>query len=160
MSEFQHPGQLARLIGSGKEVGQLVKEVREKPFAVVLFDEIEKAHPTVFDALLTMLDEGLLVDAYGRVTNFRNTIIIMASNVALRERTMIAFQNTTTDEGKYMSAIGKFFKPEFVNRIDSVVLFQPLSKEAIRKITLKELEELKTRDGFVKRNSNSVFLMN
>jgi ATP-dependent Clp protease ATP-binding subunit ClpC len=151
MSEFQHPGQMARLIGSGREVGQLVREVREKPFAVVLFDEIEKAHPAVFDALLTMLDEGLLVDAYGRVTNFRNTIIIMASNVGASERTMISFQNTDSAESKYMSAIHKFFKPEFVNRIDSVVLFNPLSKEAIRKITVKELAELKLRDGFVKK---------
>jgi ATP-dependent Clp protease ATP-binding subunit ClpA len=152
MSEFQHPGQLARLVGAGKEVGQLVKEVREKPFAVLLFDEIEKAHPSVFDALLTLLDEGLLVDTYGRVTNFRNTIIIMASNVGASERTLMAFNQTTTDESKYQSAIAKFFKPEFINRIDSVVLFQPLDKASILKITLKELEELKTRDGFIKRN--------
>lgn len=151
MSEFQHPGQLARLVGSGREVGQLVKEVREKPFAVVLFDEIEKAHPAVFDALLTLLDEGLLVDAFGRVTNFRNTIIIMASNVGASERTMMAYNKTTGEDSKYTSAISKFFKPEFINRIDSIVLFKPLSREAIRQITLKELGELNSRDGFVKR---------
>ncbi len=157
MSEFQHPGQLSRLVGSGREVGQLVKEVREKPFAVVLFDEIEKAHPAVFDALLTLLDEGLLVDTYGRVTNFRNTIIIMASNVGASERTMMAFQKTDSEESKYMSAIHKFFRPEFINRIDSVVLFNPLTREAIRKITLKELEELKERDGFIKRKIKLTF---
>lgn len=157
MSEFQHPELLSRLVGRGKEVGQLVREVREKPFAVVLFDEIEKAHPSIFDALLTMLDEGLLVDAFGRVTNFRNTIIIMASNVGASERTMMAYSKTTSDEGRYMSAIGKFFKPEFVNRIDSVVLFNPLTKDAIQKITLKELNELKSRDGFVKRKLDLQF---
>lgn len=152
MSEFQHPGQFSRLVGVGDEVGQLVKEVREKPFAVILFDEIEKAHPAVFDALLSLLDEGLIVDAFGRTTNFRNTIIIMASNIGASERTRIAFNDTSSEETRYLSAISKFFKPEFVNRIDAVVLFKSLSAEAIYKITLKELEELKSRDGFKRLN--------
>ncbi len=151
MSEFQHPGQLGRLIGAGNEVGQLVKEVRERPFAVVLLDEVEKADPTIFDALLTVLDEGMLVDNFGRVANFRNTIIIMTSNLGASNRQSIGYQQTSSDEAQYLSAIEKHFRPEFVNRIDGIVLFRSLSQDDIRKITYKELDELRRREGFVKR---------
>ena len=151
MSEFQHPGQITRLIGHGLEAGQLVKEVRERPFAVLLLDEVEKADPSIFDALLTVLDEGILVDAYGRVTNFRNTIIIMTSNLGASNRPSVGFQNTNDDQTKYLSAIGQYFRPEFFNRIDGVVLFKSLQKADIEEITKKELDELRQREGFVKR---------
>ncbi len=151
MSEFQHPSQISRLIGYGKEVGQLVKEIRERPFSVLLLDEVEKAAPSLFDALLTVLDEGILVDAYGRITNFRNTIIIMTSNLGATNQRAIGFQETTSTADKYLSAIQQHFRPEFINRIDGFVLFRSLEEEDIRKITLKELEELNKREGFTKR---------
>lgn len=151
MSEFQHVGQLSRFLGDGREVGQLVKEIRERPFAVLLLDEIEKADPSVFDALLTVLDEGLLVDAYGRVTNFRNTIIIMTSNLGATNRPSLGFQKTGDQSQAYISAIERNFRPEFFNRIDGVVLFQALTQENIYQITLKELEDFKQREGFIKR---------
>lgn len=151
MSEFQHPSQIIRLIGSGKEVGQLVREVRERPFAVLLLDEVEKADPSIFDALLTVLDEGILIDAFGRVTNFRHTIIIMTSNLGASNRKSIGYASQETADAKYHSAIERHFRPEFINRIDGIVTFNALTQEDIRKITRKELEELKQREGFVKR---------
>ncbi len=151
MSEFQHPGQLSRFIGDGQEVGQLVKEIRERPFAVLLLDEVEKADRSVFDALLTVLDEGLLVDAYGRVTNFRNTIIIMTSNLGASNRSSLGFRDAVNKEQQYLSAVQQHFRPEFFNRIDGVVLFNPLTQDDVYQITLKELDEFKQREGFVKR---------
>lgn len=151
MSEFQHPGQISRFIGAGKQVGKLVQEVREKPFAVLLLDEVEKAASSIFDALLTVLDEGLLVDAFGRVTNFRNCIIIMTTNLGASNRASIGFQDTTDEETAYLSAIGRFFRPEFVNRIDGIVFFNSLNEKDIFKITEKELTDLKQREGFIKR---------
>ena len=152
MSEFRHPGQIARLIGAGKETGTLIKEIRERPFSVLLLDEIEKADASIFDALLTVLDEGLLVDAFGRETNFKNTIIIMTSNLGASNQKPIGLGSVTNREANYQSAIRKNFRPEFVNRIDGVVIFNSLGPEEIKKITLKELEALKQRDGFVKKN--------
>ena len=157
MSEYQHPGQITRFIGSGRGTGELIKEIRERPFSVLLLDEIEKADPSIFDALLSVLDEGILVDAYGRTTNFRNAIIIMTSNLGAGNKRSISFKNTTSDEDNYLSAIEKHFRPEFVNRIDGMVIFHPLSEEDVRKITLKELEELKQREGFVKKHLNIHF---
>ena len=157
MSEFQHPAQLSRLIGSGKEVGQLIKEVRERPFAVVLLDEIEKAAPPIFDALLTVLDEGLMVDNFGRLTDFRNTIIIMTSNLGASTRTSIGFQDTDSEASAYISAISKHFRPEFINRIDSIVPFNAISSDDLRKITLKELKALSAREGFAKRQLRLIF---
>ena len=150
MSEFQHPGQIRRFIGGGSEVGQLVKEIRERPFAVLLLDEIEKADPSIFDALLTVLDEGILVDAYGRTTNFRNTIIIMTSNLGASNRKSIGYVQSTSEEAAYLSAIERHFRPEFVNRIDGVVIFNPLTQEDIHTIALFELEGLKKREGLEK----------
>jgi ATP-dependent Clp protease ATP-binding subunit ClpA len=155
MSEFQHPAQLARFIGVGGEVGKLVQEIRERPFSVLLLDEIEKADPSVFDALLTVLDEGLLVDAYGRVTNFRNTIIIMTSNLGASNRTSVGFGGGDTTN--FESAIGKFFRPEFVNRIDHIVTFNALEQEHIQAITRLELESLNKREGFDKRQVTLAF---
>ncbi len=152
MSEYQHPSQITRFLGTGKEPGRLVQQVRERPFAVLLLDEAEKATPAIFDAFLTVLDEGMLVDAFGRVTNFRNCIIILTTNLGASNRASIGYGSRMPDDETYRSAIGAFFRPEFVNRIDHVVVFQPLSKESIFKIARKELEEVKSREGFAKRN--------
>ncbi len=152
MSEFQHPSQITRFLGTGKEPGKLVQQVRERPFAVLLLDEAEKATPAIFDAFLTVLDEGMLVDAFGRVTNFRNCIIILTTNLGAGNRASIGYGNRMPDDETYRSAIGAFFRPEFVNRIDHVVVFQPLSKESILKIARKELVEVKSREGFATRN--------
>jgi ATP-dependent Clp protease ATP-binding subunit ClpA len=151
MSEYQHPAQLGKLFGFGAEPGVLVKEIREKPFAVLLLDEIEKADSSVFDALLAVLDEGILMDAYGRVTYFKNTIIIMTSNLGASNRQRIGFQETTSDENRYLSAMAAHFRPEFVNRIDGVVIFDSLFENDIRNLAKKELEELGKREGFTKR---------
>lgn len=148
MSEFQHAGHLARFIGAGGEVGKLVQEIRERPFAVLLLDEIEKADPSIFDALLTVLDEGKIVDAYGRTTNFCNTIIIMTSNLGASNRATVGFGGGVS--ANYESAIAQFFRPEFVNRIDHIVPFVPLTAEHILKITDKELRDLTQREGVEK----------
>ncbi len=152
MSEFQHPSQITRFIGAGNEVGKLVQDIRDRPFSVLLLDEVEKADRSIFDALMTVLDEGLLVDAFGRVTNFRNTIIIMTTNLGASNRKSIGFDNKEGEEAAYFAAINSFFRPEFVNRIDGLIFFNSLKAADIRKICFKELEELKKREGFVKRN--------
>lgn len=151
MSEYQSPNQLYRFIGHGKNPGALVQAIRERPFSVLLLDEVEKAAPVIFDALLTVLDEGVMTDNFGRQTNFRNTIIIMTSNLGASNRKSLGFQETSSAEARYESAISRFFRPEFVNRIDSVITFNSLSQEDIRKITTKELNDLKKREGFTKR---------
>lgn len=155
MSEFQNAYQLMRFIGGAGEVGKLVQDVRERPFSVLLLDEIEKADPAIFDTLLTVLDEGILVDAFGRVTNFRNTIIIMTSNLGASGRASIGYGGGASTN--YESAIGQFFRPEFVNRIDHIVTFHALDQENILQITLKELNDLAQREGFVKRRLKLVF---
>ena len=151
MSEYQHPGMIYRFIGSNREVGKLVQAVREKPFSVLLLDEAEKADASIFDALLSVLDEGMFTDAYGRVTNFRNTIIILTTNLGASNQQSIGFGSTESDESKYLSAIEKFFRPEFINRIDNVIFFHPLEQDAISKISKKELAALNHLEGFVKR---------
>jgi len=149
MSEFKHPYHLNRLVGSGREAGQLIREIREKPFSVVLLDEIEKADQSIFDALLTMIDEGILTDAYGRMTNFRNTIIIMTTNLGASSRPAIGFQGAGgSDVQQYHSAINQFFNIEFINRLDEIVIFRPLEEKHIVEIAKKELEGLKGREGF------------
>lgn len=147
MSEFQYPWQVAQLIGDGP----LIRGVRERPFSVILFDEIEKASPAVFDALLGLLDEGVLVDGYGRETYFRNTIVIMTSNLGASNRSVLGFGKGQPEAEAYRSAVERHFRPEFVNRIDDIVVFRPLSSADIRLITEKELKELKAREGFVRK---------
>ncbi len=146
MSEFQHPAQIYRLIGSE---GKLVRQVREKPFSVVLLDEIEKANPLIFDALLTVLDEGMLADDTGRVTDFRNTIIIMTSNLGSKRGSSLGFRNYQPDD--YERDIRHFFRPEFFNRIDMSLVFQPLDGDTIHKIAQLELEGIAQRDGIRQR---------
>ncbi len=155
MSEFQHAGMIHRFIGAGREVGKLVKEIRERPFSVLLLDEVEKAHPVIFDALLAALDEGILVDVYGRITNLRNTIIIMTTNLGASNRRSIGFDKHARPD--YSGAMRGFFRPEFLNRIDSIVTFNSLNDKDIRLITEKELNDLKQREGFAKRNLKLTF---
>jgi ATP-dependent Clp protease ATP-binding subunit ClpA len=149
MSEFQHPYQITRLIGGGHEPGKLIQEVRERPFSILLLDEIEKAHSSIFDALLTVLDEGILLDAAGRITDFRNTVIIMTSNLGAGSGRSLGFAGEKTPD--FGSAIHKFFRPEFYNRLDMVVTFRSLTPDMITEITRKELRDLSEREGFVKR---------
>lgn len=151
MSEFQFPWQVSRLVGEGKEPGQLVREIRERPFSVLLLDEIEKADDSIFDALLTTLDEGMLSDALGRVTNFRNSIIIMTTNLGSGGPSIVGFNAGANQEDATRAAIRGRFRPEFVNRIDDVVVFQPLGKEDIKRIAAKEMEEFAQREGLVSK---------
>ena len=157
MSEFQHPSQITRFLGAGRQPGKLVKEVRERPFAVLLLDEAEKATPSIFDAFLTVLDEGMLVDAFGRITNFRNCIIILTTNLGASNQRSIGYGDNRGGEAAYQGAIKRFFRPEFINRIDSVVVFNSLSSEDVKRITVKELEEVKQREGFMKKGLEIVF---
>jgi ATP-dependent Clp protease ATP-binding subunit ClpC len=157
MSEFQNPYQIDRLIGRGQEVGKLVQEIRERPFSVLLLDEIEKAHPVVFDLLLNVLDEGVLTDAFGRVTNFRNTIIIMTSNIGSTGKKSIGFMEREERDKVYLSAVSSFFRPEFVNRIDHIVVFHSLDQKMIRRIARKELESLNEREGLKKKGISLQF---
>jgi len=155
MSEFQHPAQVQRLIGTDSEPGRLVREVREKPFSVLLLDEIEKAHSVFFDTLLTVLDEGLLFDALGRATDFRTSIVIMTSNIGTQHGSSIGFGES--ESATRLSDVRDYFRPEFFNRLDQVVPFQSLSQEAIRDITRNELEALNERAGLREKGLRLTF---
>ena len=147
MSEYMEGHTVSKLIGSPPgyvgfdEGGQLTEQVRRKPYSVVLFDEIEKAHPDVLNALLQILDDGRLTDSKGRTVSFKNTIIIMTSNIGaneIKQHKKLGFGSE--DERKsekeiYMDALKKRFKPELINRIDVICIFEPLSKEDLEKIT-------------------------
>ena len=139
-----------------EEGGQLTERVRRKPYSIVLLDEIEKAHPDVFNILLQVMDEGRLTDGNGTTIDFRNTIIIMTSNSGTRQikdfGTGIGFQNRSTDEDRKQQtrsivekALKKQFAPEFLNRLDDVVYFDQLSREDIRRIADIELKPLMRR---------------
>lgn len=157
MSEYQEKFSATRLIGAPPgyvgydEGGQLTEAIRRKPYSVVLFDEIEKAHPDVFNTLLQVLDDGRLTDNKGRVVNFKNTIIIMTSNLGsalIREN----FENLTPDnreqvvgstKNQVLELLKKTIRPEFLNRIDEVIMFTPLNEEEIRQIVTLQLNSLK-----------------
>jgi ATP-dependent Clp protease ATP-binding subunit ClpA len=159
MSEFQHPAQVGRLIGSGAgDPGRLVREIRERPFSVLLLDEIEKAHPAFFDALLSVLDEGRLVDAFGRVTDFRNAVVVMTTNLGTSNRPSLGFREEETF--RVDDEIRSFFRPEFFNRIDRVLTFQPLNPDTVRAIARKELKETTAREGFRRRGIRLRFTEN
>jgi len=160
MSEYMEKFAVSRIMGSPpgyvgyEEGGQLTERVRQRPYCVVLFDEIEKAHPDVMDILLQILEEGRLTDAYGRKIDFRNTIIIMTSNLGadlIRKSTEIGFAAVEgmpgydTIKEKIEGAVKKNFKPEFLNRLTDIVIFQPLMKEALRSIVDLELKKLQDR---------------
>jgi ATP-dependent Clp protease ATP-binding subunit ClpC len=121
--------------------------VRQQPFSVVLFDEVEKAAPEVFDALLGLLDEGRLSDRFGRVTQFRSSIVVMTSNLGASATAAMGFAEPGAQD--YSGAVVKFFRPEFFNRLDAVVAFRSLAPEQVRLIARKELKELAAREGFV-----------
>ncbi len=162
MSEYMEKFSVSRLVGAPpgyvgyEEGGQLTEKVRRKPYCVVLLDEIEKAHPDVFHLLLQVLDEGRLTDSLGRSIDFKNTIIIMTSNIGSRQLSEfgrgVGFntQKTPTDEGEHAKyivekALKKAFAPEFLNRIDDVIMFNPLTKEHIHQIIDIELKGLYDR---------------
>jgi len=149
MSEFQQPDQIKRLIGSGgNKPGKFIQFVRERPFCVVLLDEIEKANPVIFDALMTVFDEGILTDTYGRITDFRNAIIIMTTNLGTKSGESIGL--IKSQEKDYIGPIKNYFRPEFFNRIDSIVIFRSLNSAVIKEIAKKELRDLEQREGFAK----------
>ncbi|MDR0405498.1 MAG: ATP-dependent Clp protease ATP-binding subunit [Clostridiales bacterium] len=160
MSEYMEKHTVSRLVGSPPgyvgydEGGQLTEKVRGKPYSVVLFDEIEKAHPDVFNLLLQILEDGILTDAQGRRADFRNTVIIMTSNVGARdlfEKKRLGFADngggkTYEDiKSNVMSELKRVFKPEFLNRVDDIIVFQSLSAEEIKKIAVKMLGTLSGR---------------
>ncbi len=149
MSEYQESHTVARLIGAPpgyigfEEGGQLTETVRRKPYSVVLFDEIEKAHPQVFNVFLQILDEGRLTDGRGRTVNFKNTIIILTSNLGseiFREKL-----SPSQREEKITKLLSQFFRPEFLNRLDSIILYEPLNQETLKEIVKMQLEKVKSR---------------
>lgn len=161
MSEYMEKHSVSRLVGSPPgyvgydEGGQLTKAVRQRPYSVILFDEIEKAHPDVFNILLQILEEGRLTDSQGRVVDFRNTVIIMTSNVGAREITTSApLGFASGDKGglddkeiksRVMSEVKKLFRPEFLNRIDEIIVFKSLTEEEIIEIVDLMIDELRQR---------------
>ncbi len=153
MSEFMEKHSVSRIIGSPPgyvgydEAGQLTEKIRRKPYSVVLFDEIEKAHPDVMNVLLQILDDGRITDAQGRTVNFENTVIIMTTNAGSdKKEGRLGFGGSATDIGKdkALKALKDFLRPEFLNRIDEVVYFNNLSEENFRDIASLMLDELRT----------------
>lgn len=167
MSEYMEKHTVSKLIGSPPgyvgydEGGQLSEKVRRKPYSVILFDEIEKAHPDVFNILLQVLDDGHITDSQGRKVDFKNTVLIMTSNIGARniiDPKKLGFTNTVDKDRNYedmkknvMSEVKQIFKPEFLNRIDDVIVFQPLDKEQIKQIVRLLVNELINR---IKNNMN------
>lgn len=147
MSEYMESFSVSRLLGAPPgyvgydEGGQLTEAIRRKPYSIVLFDEIEKAHPEVFNVLLQILDDGRLTDSQGRVVDFKNTIIIMTSNIGSE----YLLDQSESSKDKVMALVKNTFKPEFINRIDEIVIFNPLSYETQIKITEKMLSDLISR---------------
>jgi len=150
LSEYQEAHTVARLIGAPpgyvgfEEGGQLTEAVRRKPYSVILFDEAEKAHPQVFNLFLQILDDGRLTDGRGRTVDFRNTIIILTSNLGgevFQKKDLAESQR----ERQVMELVHQFFRPEFVNRLDAIVIYKPLDKEMIRQILEKELQKINAR---------------
>ncbi|MBR2846511.1 MAG: AAA family ATPase, partial [Clostridia bacterium] len=161
MSEYMEKHSVSRLVGSPPgyvgydEGGQLTEKVRTKPYSVILFDEIEKAHPDVFNILLQIMEDGILTDSQGRRVDFRNTVIIMTSNIGaskITEPKTFGFGQEETEKANYetikenvMSELKKSFRPEFLNRVDDTIVFHPLTKPEIKKIAAILL------DGMIKR---------
>jgi ATP-dependent Clp protease ATP-binding subunit ClpB len=131
-----------------EEGGVLTEAVRRKPYSVILFDEVEKAHPDVFNILLQVLDDGRLTDSQGRVVDFKNTVIVMTSNLGSQDVRELG-ENASNEEvhAVVMAAIGQHFRPEFINRIDEVVVFQSLKKSQMRGIADIQLDRLRDRLG-------------
>ncbi len=152
MSEFMEKHSVARLIGAPpgyvgyEEGGYLTEAVRRRPYSVILLDEVEKAHPDVFNILLQVLDDGRLTDGHGRTVDFRNSVIVMTSNLGSQLiQEMAGEENYEAMKNAVMEVVGSHFRPEFVNRIDDLVVFHPLGREHIRKIVDIQLEYLHDR---------------
>lgn len=160
MSEYMEKHSVSRLVGSPPgyvgydEAGQLTEQVRQKPYSVILLDEVEKAHPDVFNMLLQVFDDGHMTDGKGRRVDFRNTIIIMTSNMgatALRDDKSVGFGAVDyTDDFKAMEArvmeeVKRGFRPEFINRIDEIIVFHPLSKDQIKEIVKLQAQDIINR---------------
>jgi ATP-dependent Clp protease ATP-binding subunit ClpB len=151
MSEYMEKHSVARLIGAPpgyvgyEEGGQLTEQVRRKPYSVILFDEVEKAHPDVFNALLQVLDEGRLTDGQGRTVDFKNTVLVMTSNLGSQMIQSMAGSDYQVVKLAVMAEVKNQFRPEFVNRIDEVVVFHALAEEHIRQIARIQLSTLKAR---------------
>ena len=156
MSEFAGWDAVTRFLGSKEEEGKLVSAVRQRPFSVVLLDEIEKASPAIFDVLLQVLGEARLSDESGRTADFKNVVVIMTSNLGVDTlKRGLGFQASSAAEryqSHFTSEAQKFFRPELFNRIDHVVPFTPLADEAIQKITSREVSKLVNREGLRQRD--------
>jgi len=160
MSEYMEKFNVSRLVGAPpgyvgyEEGGQLTERIRRRPYSVVLLDEIEKAHPDVFNILLQMLEDGRLTDSFGRKVDFRNTVLIMTSNLGaelLKKQGSIGFASTKQEvtfekmKAQLLDEVKRTFKPEFLNRIDEVIVFHPLSSEELVKIVELEIGMVKER---------------
>ena len=151
MSEYMEKHSVARMIGAPpgyvgyEEGGQLTEQVRRRPYSVVLLDEIEKAHPDVFNVLLQILDDGRLTDGKGRVVNFQNTVIVMTSNAGSSAIFELAAKDPKKAREQAMAALREIFRPEFLNRIDDIVMFSPLGKQQIEGIVDLQLADVKKR---------------
>jgi len=160
MSEYMEKFAVSRMVGSPpgyvgyEEGGQLTERVRRQPYSVVLFDEVEKAHPDVMGLLMQILEEGKLTDAWGRPVDFRNAVVIMTSNAGaelLRKETTLGFATRSSKEShesmkdKLMGEVKKLFKPEFLNRVDDIIVFHQFSKQELMDIIDLEMEEIKSR---------------
>jgi ATP-dependent Clp protease ATP-binding subunit ClpC len=174
MSEYMEKFNVSRLIGAPPgyvgydEGGQLTERVRRRPYAVVLFDEIEKAHPDVFNVLLQIMEDGQITDSLGRKVDFKNTVIIMTSNVGtsdIAQTGPVGFSRDDTEENyermreRLLEEIKRVFRPEFLNRIDETVVFRPLDREAMLRIVdilIKEIEDrLKDKELTLKLDAES-----
>ncbi len=153
MSEFMEKHAVSRIIGSPPgyvgydDAGQLTEKIRRKPYSVVLFDEIEKAHPDVLNILLQVLDDGRITDAQGRTVNFENTVIVMTTNAGSNTKVgSVGFGRTANEQNKEraMKALQDFLRPEFINRVDEIICFNQLTEEDFRRIAALMLSELKT----------------
>jgi ATP-dependent Clp protease ATP-binding subunit ClpB len=152
MSEFMEKHSVARLIGAPpgyvgyEEGGYLTEAVRRKPYSVILLDEVEKAHPDVFNILLQVLDDGRLTDGHGRTVDFRNTVVVMTSNLGSQViQEMAGEANYDAMKAAVMEIVGQHFRPEFINRVDDVVVFHPLAREQIRRIATIQIAGLSRR---------------
>ncbi len=155
MAEYAAPGSSWRLVASGNaQGGSLTARVREQPFGVVLLDEIEKADAGVHDLLLQLLGEGRLTDSSGRTVSFRNTVVLLTSNLGAESsgKSMGFGDSQLEYRAHYLAAASQFFRPELVNRLDQIVAYQPLSREHIRQIAGRVLEQALAREGLLRRS--------
>jgi ATP-dependent Clp protease ATP-binding subunit ClpB len=151
MSEFMEKHSVSRLIGAPpgyvgyEEGGYLTEAVRRRPYSVILLDEIEKAHPDVFNILLQVLDDGRLTDGHGRTVDLRNTVIVMTSNLGSQRIQELAGQGYDAMKAAVLDVVGQHFRPEFINRVDDMVVFHPLDQEQIKLIAGIQLGNLRKR---------------